>query len=77
MNVKKLIEILEKYPNDMRVIVDGYEGGYDDITDSQILEIDVKINCQRSSVVFGKHSESRLSDNQSELERCLLISRVE
>lgn len=27
---KELIEMLEQYPDDMRIVVWGYEGGYDD-----------------------------------------------
>jgi hypothetical protein len=30
MNVQQLIEELQKYPPEMRVIVKGYEGGYSD-----------------------------------------------
>jgi hypothetical protein len=29
VNVKELIQLLRKHPPEMRVIVDGYEGGYD------------------------------------------------
>lgn len=31
MTVKELIEELKKYPPETRVVVDGYEGGYDDV----------------------------------------------
>lgn len=31
MNVKELIEILEKYPPEMKVLQRGYESGYNDI----------------------------------------------
>jgi len=30
MTVKELIEELKKYPGDARVLVEGYENGYDD-----------------------------------------------
>lgn len=30
MSVGELIRLLGKYPVDMRVVVDGYEEGYDD-----------------------------------------------
>ena len=29
MTVKELAELLEKYPDDLRVVVNGYEDGYD------------------------------------------------
>jgi len=31
MNVQQLIEELQKHPPEMRVIVNGYEGGYEDL----------------------------------------------
>ena len=30
LTVEELINILKEYPMDMRVLVDGYEGGFDD-----------------------------------------------
>ena len=36
MTVRKLIDLLERYPNDMRVVVNGYEQGYDDLHPRQI-----------------------------------------
>ena len=36
MTVKELIQILESYPNDLRVVVNGYEGGFDDIAPERI-----------------------------------------
>ena len=31
MTVKELMEFLEKYPNDLRVVVNGYEKDFGDI----------------------------------------------
>lgn len=31
MTTKELIEILKTYPEDMRVLIEGYEGGFDDV----------------------------------------------
>lgn len=36
MTVKKLMEFLEKYPDDLRVVVNGYEDGYDNISFERI-----------------------------------------
>lgn len=54
MNVKELIEILEKYPPDMRVVVEGYEDGYDDIT--IIKELSIKLNANKE-FYYGAHAE--------------------
>ena len=32
MTVKELVELLGKYPDDLRVVVNGYEDGYDDLS---------------------------------------------
>ena len=46
MTVKELAELLEKYPDDLRVVVNGYEDGYDDIAPERIsvkkIQLDTK-----------------------------------
>lgn len=44
MNVRELIELLGRYPGDMRVVVNGYENGYDDLTPGQIRITPVMLN---------------------------------
>lgn len=39
MQIKKLIEILQKYPTETQVMVDGYEGGFDEIEERRIKKI--------------------------------------
>ena len=36
MNVRDMIDLLRRYPEDMRVVVNGYEQGYDDLSPEQI-----------------------------------------
>ncbi|MXW87304.1 MAG: hypothetical protein F4103_14750 [Boseongicola sp. SB0673_bin_14] len=36
MTVHEMIELLARYPDDMRVVVSGYENGYDDLSLEQI-----------------------------------------
>ena len=36
MTVGQLRELLGTYPDDLRVVVDGYERGYDDVSPGQI-----------------------------------------
>ena len=36
MTVSELIEVLETHPRDLRVVVNGYEEGYDDLSPGQI-----------------------------------------
>ena len=44
MTVKELIQMLEAYPNDLRVVVNGYEGGFDDITPDRIFVIQIQLD---------------------------------
>ena len=36
MLVSELIDLLREYPTDLRVVVNGYEEGYDDLSPRQI-----------------------------------------
>ena len=48
MTVKELMEFLEKYPDDLRVVVNGYEDGYDDILPDRIFTRKIQLDT-------GKH----------------------
>ena len=48
MTVKELTEFLEKYPDDLRVVVNGYEDGYDDILPERISTTKIQLD-------VGKH----------------------
>ena len=36
MTVKELVEHLGKYPDDLRVVVNGYEDGFDDLSSERM-----------------------------------------
>ena len=44
MTVKELAEILKKYPDDLRVVVNGYEDGYDDISPKRIFLTKIQLD---------------------------------
>lgn len=44
MNVSDLIRLLERYPEDMRVVVNGYEQGYDDVSPEAICRTRIALN---------------------------------
>ena len=44
MTVRELIELLERYPDDLRVVVNGYEQGYDDLSPPQISVVGVALD---------------------------------
>ena len=55
MTVQTLIDALQKLDPNRRVVVDGYEGGCDDI--EEIYEIRLKLNAHTQSY-YGKHKEA-------------------
>lgn len=44
MTVSETIEVLKDHPGDLRIVVNGYEEGYDDISPRQIQVIRVALN---------------------------------
>ena len=48
MTVGQLVRLLQSYPQDMRVVVAGYEDGYDDLSPKQVSAVRIALNT-------GKH----------------------
>ena len=48
VTVDELIQLLAKYPPGLRVVVNGYENGYDDLTPEQLPVVRIALNT-------GKH----------------------
>lgn len=44
MTVSQLIEVLQTHPGDLRVVVNGYEGGFDDLSPDQISLVRIALN---------------------------------
>ena len=44
MTVREMIDFLGRYPGDMRVVVNGYEEGYDDLSLGQISVVSIALN---------------------------------
>ncbi len=59
LNVSQLIAILQTHPPDMRVVVDGYEGGYQDLEPGSILPLAINVGANgEGSDLFGSHGEA-------------------
>ena len=56
MTISELIEQLKKYPSDTRVIIPGYEGGYDDI--KEIQEEAIVLNFNDPNSCEGVHESA-------------------
>lgn len=66
MNVNQLIKRLQMYPPDLRVVVRGYEGGYNDVDTFENLKIVLDYH---SEWYYGKHEdvESLYGNNAEKL----------
>lgn len=80
MTVRELIDILHDYPPDLRVVVNGYEDGYDDLTPSQLDVVEIALNVGRNSWE-GDHLDKRFPpsrglDSDTEFGRALVLQRT-
>ena len=57
MNVTELIKKLSEYPAEMRVVTQGYEGGWHDITEFEEIGLCLFANDDK---YFGEHEEAEL-----------------
>ena len=58
MTIKELTALLSQYPPDTRVVVAGYEGGFNDITIHKIIHLELDANKEWWN---GQHEEVRSS----------------
>lgn len=63
MTVGELIRILETHPPDLRVMVDGYEGGVDDLEARLLLACDVRLDVH-SDWWYGRHEGAYAADEK-------------
>ena len=76
MNVRELIELLGEYPAEMRVIVQGYEDGYDDLAPKQLSKVNIALNIGPDTWegMHGDPVEKRADD--AEVVEALALHRV-
>ena len=54
MTVQELIELLATYPGDLRVVVNGYEEGFDDLSPDRLSIVKIALNTNTHPSV-GRH----------------------
>lgn len=69
MNVGELIEKLKTYPQDLRVVVHGYEDGYEDVTDFEIIKVILNVNTTRWYYGDHAYADSYIGPNADELKK--------
>ena len=60
MTVKELIQSLEKLPKENMVVIRGYEGGVDEVTDLENARIELDVNKEWN---YGSHELLDPRDN--------------
>ena len=74
MQIKKLIEILQKYPPEIQVMVDGYEGGFDEIEERRIKKITVQ-KLDKHEECEGEFEEQEIAKNTNPAFEAIILSR--
>jgi hypothetical protein len=74
MNVQQLIEELQKHPPEMRVIVAGYEGGYNDLDSPKQKSIRLNVH-PPEDWYYGRHEDEDyvLGSDDDIIESALLV----
>jgi hypothetical protein len=62
ISVNELIKELKKYPQDYKVLVDGYEGGLDTVISSEIINIEFDEN---KAWYYGPFEEVKDSEDKA------------
>jgi hypothetical protein len=79
MTVKELAELLERYPDDLRVVVNGYEDGFDDLAPERIsvkkIQLDTKTHDWEGQHSGFYDSEKETTDN-AEIVEALVFRRA-
>ena len=79
MTVDELIRALAKYPPDLRVVVNGYEDGYDDVAAERISLKEIALDVGKESWE-GKHGDGdglgRAGNNTTEVVEALVLARA-
>lgn len=79
MTVSELIELLQEYPANLRVVVNGYEEGYDDLSSEQISSAKISLNTGKHHWE-GQHGDPRRQVKETpeaaKVEEALVLRRV-
>ncbi len=59
LTVRRLIRLLSEHPPDLRVVVDGYEAGYDDLSAGQLQRVRIALGVGKEEWV-GDHEDPEL-----------------
>ena len=79
MTVNELIQLLNGYQLDLRVVVNGYEDGYDDLSLGQLCVVKIALNTGKHRWE-GQHGDpnglTRSAPGDAEVVEALVLRRV-
>lgn len=79
MTVDELIQLLEKHPPGLRVVVNGYENGYDDLTPERLSVVSIALNTGKHHWE-GQHEDANGqtggASDDAEVVEALVLQRV-
>ena len=75
MTVNELLQLLKGYSPDLRVVVNGYEEGYDDPSPEQLSVIRVALNTGKSRWE-GQHGDPKERTDGEIIAEALVLRRV-
>lgn len=75
MTVEDLIAVLREYPRDMRVVVNGYEDGFDDLSPAKIQVTTVALNVGTREYV-GMHGDPSEAEPDTPIVEALVLQRT-
>ena len=75
MTVAELITVLRQYRPDLRVVVNGYEEGYDDLAPDQIAPLRIALNIGRHDWE-GAHGHADDAKGQAEVVEAVALQRT-
>ena len=67
MTVQELSKLLAQYPGDMRVVVDGYEDGFDDIELDRVLVREIRLDAGSKCWEGRQRHQRRRQPNRKRL----------
>ena len=74
MTIEELIQLLAQYPPDLRVVVNGYEDGYDDLSPEQLSVVSIGLNVGKHPWE-GRHGDPDTQSCDAEVVVALLLRR--
>ncbi|MCY3852957.1 MAG: hypothetical protein OXG03_05230 [Gammaproteobacteria bacterium] len=69
MTVEELIKLLKGHPPDLRVVVQGYENGFDDVSLERVKTVRIQLDCGteswegRHQKLFPQKEDAPISDD--------------